>query len=131
MNEKLYRFMQGRYGVDQFSKFLVIVGIVIVLISNFIGGIILNIFGMAAFVYAYCRMFSRNHPKRYRENQKYLNYINRFKNFFRRQNNFRSQRKTHHIYSCPKCRQKIRIPKGKGRIEIACPKCHTKFIKRS
>jgi DNA-directed RNA polymerase subunit RPC12/RpoP len=131
MNEKLYRFMNGRYGLDQFSKFLVFTGIIIVLISNFIGGIFLNTIGLAAFVYAYFRMFSRNHPKRYRENQKYLSYLNKFKNFFKKQNNHMNQRKTHHIYSCPNCKQKIRIPKGKGKIEIACPKCHTRFVKRS
>ena len=33
MKEKLIRFMQGRYGIDQLSKFLLITGLAVVLFS--------------------------------------------------------------------------------------------------
>ena len=39
--------------------------------------------------------------------------------------------KTHKYYKCPTCKQVVRVPKGRGKIEINCPKCHTKFIKRT
>jgi uncharacterized paraquat-inducible protein A len=76
-------------------------------------------------------MLSRDIQKRYAENEKYLAATAKFRQRFNREKNMMNQRKTHHIYSCPGCGQKIRIPKGKGKIEIECPKCHTKFIKRS
>ena len=69
--------------------------------------------------------------KRYAENQKYLQVTSKFRLRFNKEKNLMKQRKTHHIYSCPGCGQKIRIPRGKGKIEIECPKCHTKFVKRS
>ena len=65
------------------------------------------------------------------ENQKYLGYTQKIRSRFTREKNMMEQRKTHHIYTCPGCGQKIRIPRGKGqKVEIECPKCHEKFIKR-
>ena len=55
----------------------------------------------------------------------------RLRAWFSTQKNLLAQRKTHQIYKCPTCRQKIRVPKGKGKIEIRCPKCQTRFIKKS
>ena len=50
---------------------------------------------------------------------------------FQKEKRMMSQRKDYHIYSCPGCGQKIRIPRGGfKKVEIECPKCHTKFIKR-
>ena len=60
-----------------------------------------------------------------------LAMTSKFRLRFNKEKNLMKQRKTHHIYNCPGCGQKIRIPKGKGKIEIDCPKCHTKFVKRS
>lgn len=137
MRERFYRFMQGRYGVDQLSKFLIFIGLIVILMSRFVGGFILNLIGWLIILYTYFRIFSRNHTKRYKENAKYLYFVDRVRNFLRK-NGFqkkrsllRKDRKTHHIYTCPSCRQRIRIPKGKGRIEVNCPSCSHKFIKMS
>ena len=65
------------------------------------------------------------------QNQKYLQMTSKFRLRFNKEKNLMKQRKTRHIYSCPGCGQKVRIPRGKGKIEIDCPKCHTKFVKRS
>ena len=77
------------------------------------------------------RVFSRNISKRYAENQKYLAKTYKLRTYIQQQKNSLAQRKVYHIYKCPGCKQKIRIPKGKGKIEIRCPKCGTTFIKKS
>lgn len=129
--------MQGRYGVDEFSRVTMGIALVLIILTMFVSmvnrslGSVLDFLGIAAIVYAYFRIFSRNIQKRYAENQKYLQMTSKLRLRFNKEKNLMQQRKTHHIYSCPGCGQKIRIPKGKGKIEIECPKCHTKFVKRS
>ncbi len=135
MRERIARFMQGRYGIDQFTNFLVFSALIILVIEMFIKvpviRFLFNILSVATIFYAYFRMFSRNHSKRFSENEKYMKFHNNVKFFIAREKSHFQQRKTHHIYKCPQCKQSIRVPKGKGRIAITCPKCHTEFIKRS
>lgn len=131
MRERLQRFMMGRYGVDAFSRFLMIAWIVLWGIDLFINSGTLSLLSLVLLIYTYYRMFSRNIQKRYQENVKYLNIKNKFLSKLRSEKSVMKQRKTHHIYRCPNCRQKIRIPKGKGRICITCPKCKTEFTKVS
>ena len=137
MRDKFNKFMQGRYGVDDLSRFTMGVALVLIILAMFANifsrtvGSTLDILGVAAIVYAYIRIFSRNIQQRYAENQKVLQMTSKFRFRFNKEKDLMKQRKTHHIYSCPGCGQKIRIPKGKGKIEIECPKCHTKFVKRS
>ncbi|HIY62850.1 MAG TPA: zinc-ribbon domain-containing protein [Candidatus Mediterraneibacter stercoripullorum] len=135
MKEKLYRFMQGRNGVDSLSKFLLITGVVVVLLSALFGshpvGMFFYFLGWVVIIYCYFRMFSRNISKRYAENDAFLNRTYKIRSFFQKQINIWKQRRVYHIYTCPGCRQKIRIPRGKGKIEIRCPKCGTTFIKKS
>lgn len=130
MKEKLYRFMYGRYGTDQFNKFLMISAFVCLFISFFTSNFF-YLLSLLLLIYCYFRMFSRNLYKRRAENTKYLQYLYKVKQFWNTQKRDFKQRKTHHIYKCPSCRQKIRIPRGKGKIEIRCPKCSTTFIKKS
>jgi len=131
MKEKLIKFMYGRYGADQFTKFVSVLIIICLIINIFTNGIYFYAAGILLFAYNCFRMFSKDHSKRYKENQVYLKYADKIKHFFKREKYIINERKTHHIYTCPKCKQKIRIPKGKGRISVSCPKCHTEFIKNS
>ncbi len=135
MKEKLMRFMEGRYGSDQFSQFLLTVGLISLVVSMLLNGktvgSVFYLLGLIALVYCYFRMFSRNVSKRYAENESYLAKTNGIRRFFEKQKNLMQQRKVYHIYKCPGCKQKIRIPKGKGKIEIRCPKCGATFVKKS
>ena len=123
--------MYGRYGIDSLGKCLFIFAIIFMLIANRTENGFWAILSWALLFYSYFRMFSRNIYKRSAENQLYLKKTYKIRCWILRQKNMMSQRKTHHIYKCPTCKQKIRIPRGKGRIEISCPKCRTKFIKKS
>lgn len=130
MRERFYRFMQGRYGNDQFGRFLLVVTLIFMVIS-IVGPDIFYLLAMGLLIYSYFRMFSKNIYARRAENEWYLRKQAKVRGFFASQQKDFVQRKTHHIYRCPNCRQKIRIPRGHGRVEIRCPKCSTRFIKKS
>ena len=131
MRDKFQRFMQGRYGVDELSRFLTTLGLILIVVNLFFRNVILSYVVLAILIYCYYRMFSRNYSRRYAENQKYLTWRNRLKSGPSRWRSEMEQRKIYHIYRCPSCRQKIRVPKGKGKIIVTCPKCHTEFQRKS
>lgn len=131
MKEKLQRFMVGRYGVDDFSKFLLGTALALCILDIFVDNVILNSWFFVIIIYAYFRIFSKNTMTRYQENLKFLQIKNKVLSRWNSEKSIMKQRKTHHIYKCPTCKQKIRIPKGKGRICITCPKCKTEFTKIS
>ena len=130
MRERFSQFMRGRYGNDQFNQFLMIVAMICLVISFFRGNVFYLI-ALLLMIYAYYRMFSRKIYQRSGENQWYLQKSLKVRNWFSGQKKMFAQRKTHHIYKCPNCKQKIRVPRGRGKIEIRCQKCGTKFIKKS
>ena len=131
MKEKFYRFMQGRYGADELSKFLTGVAMAMIILSILTKNGIFNLLFWVCLIYSYFRMFSKNYAARYAENQKFLGLKSKFLYKWENQKRLREQKKIYHIYSCPYCKQKIRIPKGKGTIIITCPKCKQEFGKRS
>lgn len=123
--------MQGRYGADQMGQMLSAVSMVFLIISLFSrnqGWFLLALIGI---VYNYFRMFSKNISKRYAENQKYLTMTAGIRRKIASWKSQLAQRKIYHIYRCPGCKQKIRVPRGRGKIEIRCPKCNTRFVKKS
>ena len=134
--------MQGRYGTDQLSRFLSMV-LIVLLILEWVSNHFLAFPGVLAFVRVagilnavllfviYFRTFSRNIPRRYAANQKFLSLQEKISSFFGGAKKSTNQRIEYHIYKCPQCSQKIRIPRGKGRIMVRCPKCGTEFMKQS
>ncbi len=126
----LANFMRGRYGMDQFNRFLMIVALIVIVADMFLRMRILDLLTVALLIYIYCRMFSRNHNARYRENQKFLSMASRFRGgSFQRGVRVEKDR-THKIMRCPGCGEKLRVPRGVGKIEITCPHCGTKFTKK-
>ena len=127
----LRKFMLGRRGVDQLSMTLMGISIFLSILSIFVNSQILYILYMVTIAIAIYRMFSKNLTKRYQENIKFLNMWNSIK----RKINNRIQRlknlKHYKYWKCSNCKQTLRVPRGKGRISITCPKCKTIMIKKS
>lgn len=130
MREKMQRFMWGRYGNDRFNQFLMLTALVCLIISIF-GPDVLYLVALLIMIYAYFRMFSKQIYRRTAENQKYLKLEGRVRSFFQRKKREAGQRKNYHIYKCPNCKQKLRVPRGRGKIAISCRKCGTEFIRKS
>lgn len=123
MKMGLQRFMAGRYGTDKLNTMILILGVVFCVVSMFLPEglpvLVMTTLAYICMLVAIFRAFSRNTYKRYRENRRYLDLIARIKD------------REHRYYSCPKCKQNVRVPKGKGKIAITCPKCREKFIKKT
>ena len=124
------RFMSGRDGFDQLNGFLCILSLILVVLGAWLSGFLYWL-GLALLLWCYYRIFSRNIQKRYAENMKYLSLQNQAKDWLARQKLRFDQRKVYRYFKCPHCRQSIRVPRGRGRISITCPKCGTSFIKKS
>jgi hypothetical protein len=115
--------MAGRYGTDKLNMAILGVGLVCAVITIFVGNpvidLTLTVISYGCMIWAIYRSFSRQTYKRYQENRKYLMFIDRIKD------------RSHRYFECPRCRQIVRVPRGKGKIAITCPKCQEKFIKKT
>ncbi|MBR4163017.1 MAG: hypothetical protein IKR11_05795 [Solobacterium sp.] len=127
---KLQRFMMGRNGMDYLSLFLWILSVLLTFIHMFIRKNILIYIGDVFLLISIFRILSKNIYKRQQENRIFLQIISPLTN---RINDMQKQKKDpdHRYYRCPKCHQLVRVPKGRGRIEITCPRCKNIFEKRS
>ena len=123
MKMGLSRFMQGRYGSDKLGRAMVWCGFGCYLLSLLlpwaIVKLVLIFLSYSLILWTIFRMLSRNTYKRYQENRKYLRFLERIKD------------REHKYFDCPRCRQPVRVPRGKGKIAITCPKCAEKFIRKS
>lgn len=136
--QKFQNFMMGRYGMDQLNLFMTILALVLTLLAGITGWGILSTVGTVLLVVTIFRSYSRNISARYQENvkfmpywQKMMNLWYRLKQWFRQKQQQWKDRKTHRYFSCPNCHQTLRVPKGKGKIKISCPKCRTELIRKT
>lgn len=123
LGERFRHFMLGRYGTDKLNMAILGAGVVMSILVLFIRLPVLNlaltVLSYGLMIWAIFRTLSRNTYRRYQENRKYLRFLERIKD------------REHRYYDCPRCRQPVRVPRGKGKIAITCPKCREKFIKKT
>lgn len=123
--QKFQQFMYGRYGGDKFSLFLVAVAIVF----SFLGGLFwpLSLVADVLLIYTIFRMFSRNYTARQREYAVFMKVWGPVENWFRFQTRRFKERKTYKYFHCPTCKQRLRAPRGRGKIQVTCQNCHNVF----
>ena len=123
LNMKMQRFMAGRYGTDRLNMTILGAGLAACLISAFFRNALINLILTAVsyglMIWAISRSLSRNTYKRYQENRKFLQFFDRLKD------------REHRYFDCPTCRQQVRVPRGKGKIAITCPKCRERFVRKT
>lgn len=125
------RVMMGRYGVDQLTWVLLGFAVVLTICSGIFHSSVFSILSWVVLIYGYFRIFSRNIYARQKENQGMLRAWYKLKNGPATSKKHAADRKVYRFYSCPNCKQKLRVPRGKGKISITCPKCNTSFIKKT
>ena len=131
MQEKLYRFMYGRYGVDQMCWGLLILYFLITGVNSFLGFWPLQILGTLVFVFAIYRMMSRKIALRQKENVQFLKFLSPIRRWLSLQKRKFVERKTHCYHKCPACKALLRLPRRKGRHTVSCPRCRKEFRVRN
>lgn len=131
MRDRMMRFMYGRNGVDEFGRAENIFILVLLVISLFVKWLPLYLVCMLLIVHMYYRVFSKNIAKRQEENRKYTTLRYQWVVWKNKKVSHIKQRRDYKFFACPTCKQKVRVPKGHGRIEVSCPKCREKFIRKS
>ena len=127
----MMKLMYGRNGFDNMARACYGVSMILLVINIFAGSVIISFMWVGLFAYSMFRSFSRNIPKRYAENQKYLQMTRGIRSRGEVLKLNMQSGSTSKYYLCGECGQKIRVPKGKGKIEIRCPKCGNRFIKKT
>lgn len=127
----LRKMMYGRYGSDQLNIFLLFVSIIISVLSWILPMGAFGYLSLVPLILCIFRMFSKNIAVRQRENMKFLTFWYKLRTGVKSIPAKLQDRKYYRYFSCPKCTQKVRVPKGKGKINIKCPKCGEKFIRKS
>ena len=123
LSAAIRHFMQGRYGGDELNMAILWAGVISCVLGMLLPfaliKLVLTIISYVLMIWAIFRALSRNQYRRYQENRKYLRLLDRVKD------------RQHKHFDCPHCRQPIRVPRGKGKIAITCPKCKEKFIRKT
>lgn len=117
-------FMMGRNGSDQLNAALLGLGLALMLLGSFLGNRLpwagcLTLLSYIPLFWCIFRMYSRNLTARRRENKAFVSFFSHLKD------------REHRYFRCPQCRQTVRVPRGRGKINIRCPRCNRQFIKKT
>lgn len=135
--DRLIRFFQGRNGTDDLARAASWAALVFVILSTVLAkaspalSSILWGVSIAGIIYSFFRMFSKNVNKRRAENWKFVAWKQKIKRWFAARKQRIKDHKTHCYFRCPKCKTRMRVPRGKGRVQVTCKTCGEKFIKKT
>ena len=135
MMNRLRAFLAGRNGIDGLGYGLLVAAIVVNLLARLVrrDGIsaLLSFIAAALMVVCVLRILSRNIAARQRENAAFLRLFSRVKSGASDVKYRAEHSREYKFFTCPGCHNKLRVPRGKGKIQITCPKCGQRFGGRS
>jgi hypothetical protein len=131
INARMQQWMAGRYGMDELSVAISVVALVALVLSCFPKLRLLYLPTIILWVWSLFRCYSKNLEKRRKERAAYLRAVGRVRSWFSVKKKAWSERKTHRYYRCKQCHAVLRVPKGKGKIKITCPHCHSVTVKKT
>ena len=129
--KRFSKWMAGRYGGDQLSLVLLVLCLILMVGTLPFHSSFLRLLPIIPLFLCYFRIFSKNKYKRQQELFKFIRFYTPIQKSINLKLKHLKECKTHRFFKCPKCKQKLRVPKGRGNICITCPKCHTDFHKRT
>lgn len=127
---KIYKFMDGRYGIDELYKFLLIICTILILLNIIIKSKIIDIIELIILIISTIRFLSKNKSKRQKENQIYIKIKNKIIKYYQYQKKRYQDHNTHIYRKCPKCKQKIRLPLKKRQTHSKMPQLSTSFYSK-
>ena len=131
MKSAMMNFMQGRHGADNLGMFTLILGLILSLAATFTGNGILSILGLGLYAWTLFRMLSRNNEARIKENRKYIELTSGWKTRGNQWVLRMKNRKDYVYFKCPDCKVLLRAKRGGGEKDIVCPRCSTKFKRKT
>ena len=131
MFNRLRAFLSGRYGIDQLSIALIVPALAACFAARFALYWPLTALSLVLYGLALWRMFSRNFTARRAENARFMKTVNSVRGFFMRMRARVQSRKSYRFFKCPGCKNTLRVPRGRGKIRITCPKCGERFEKKT
>lgn len=131
LKRKMNTLMQGRYGVDQFSSFLSRAALVFMVLSWIKPLSFLYTWAIVFIFWSIFRMMSRKFEKRRAENTAYLQLNYKFKVALSEQKVRWKERENYKYFKCKQCKKLLRVPRGRGKLNVTCPKCGHKMVQKS
>ncbi len=126
----IQRFMYGRYGNDQLNLFLMGLYLLLYLVFMFTRLDVLYFISFALLALTLFRLLSRNMERRRMENMRFMKAAGPVISWFRLRRNMRRD-KEHVYFKCPSCGQRLRVPRGRGKITVTCRSCGASFEEKS
>ena len=128
---RMQSFMYGRNGNDALGFFTLAVYFIITLLNSFHPNKIISVLQLVLLLIYIYRSMSKKLSARRNENQAFLKIYHPVKKWFKKKISRARKMKDYKYFKCPNCKTELRVPRGKGKITVTCPKCHTKFDKKS
>ena len=126
-SDKLEDLMRGRNGADELGIVVLGMALVLLLVSLLAHAWWLAAIALLPLAYVCWRLSSTNISARESENRAFLSALVDTGAWLRNPPEAIHEMRTYRHLSCPSCHQRVRVPRGKGRIRVTCPTCGDKF----